>query len=130
MDDEVDVVEVKLEVDEVELVVEREIPRIDVKSINGAVVVGLAAEVVVVVVVGLTAGVVVAGVVTGVVALVVAGVVAGVGVVVVAAALLVVVSSSSSSSSLCLANISRCARAIRWNSCILPVLLFVQTVRG
>lgn len=129
MDDEVDVVEVKLEVDEVELVVEREIPRIDVKSINGAVVVGLAAEVVVVVV-GLTAGVVVAGVVTGVVALVVAGVVAGVGVVVVAAALLVVVSSSSSSSSLCLANISRCARAIRWNSCILPVLLFVQTVRG
>ena len=129
MDDEVDVVEVKLEVDEVELVVEREIPRIDVKSINGAVVVG-AAEVVVVVVVGLTAGVVAAGVVTGVVALVVAGVVAGVGVVVVAAALLVVVSSSSSSSSLCLANISRCARAIRWNSCILPVLLFVQTVRG
>ena len=128
MDDEVDVVEVKLEVDEVELVVEREIPRIDVKSINGAVVVG-AAEVVVVVVVGLTAGVVVAGVVTGVVALVVAGVVAGVGVVVVAAALLVVVSSSSSSS-LCLANISRCARATRLNSCILPVLLFVQAVRG
>ena len=114
--------------EEVDLVVGLEIPRIDVKSINGGVVVGLAAEVVVVVA-GLAAGVVVAGVVAGVVALVVAGVVAAVAVVVVAAALLVVVSSSSSSSR-CLANTSRCARATCWNWCIVPILLFDQTVRG